>query len=163
MFFTTPMNLCCFAGDGLSLPFCLNNCQFKCMLICSCLWIFFFLCSDKNLRLFLEGNSLLISWFLLIPPGLLLVVVFLIENTHQIYSQENLKDGKLCKFCGFIAILTLTALNGSSTTISYMTYLAVKTGKKPPTGHTIYGNLLRWILGIFTSLFTLLRLPNRLS
>jgi len=116
--------------------------------ICSCLWIFFFLCSDKNLRVFIEGNSLLISWFLLIPPGLLLVVVFLIENTHQIYFQENLQDGKLCKFCGFIAILTLTALNGSSTTISYLTYLAVKTGKKPPTGHAIYGNLLSWILGV---------------
>jgi len=113
-----------------------------------CIYIAYILLAEKKLLLFVRGNSLLLSWVFLLPPGLLLVVVFLIENAHQIYYQENLKDGILCQFCAFSAITTLTTLHGSTTTVAYLTYVSVKTGKKPDRIVVIYGNIFSWLLGV---------------
>jgi len=84
----------------------------------------------------------------MIIPGFLLVLVFLVENVRQIYFGEPLKEGSLCKFYAFIAIFTVTSLNGASSTVAYVTYLFVKHGKTPSKNPAIFGNLLIWLMGI---------------
>jgi len=43
---------------------------------------------------------------------------------------------------------TLTSLNGSASTISYVTYLFVKSGEMPPIEKVLGGNLLSWLAGL---------------
>jgi len=106
------------------------------------------LAQDKELFHRVKENSLLVSWLFLVPPGLILVIFFLIENAQQIYFREALRDGPLCKVCAFVAILTLTALNGSATTTAYLTYFCVRNGKKPPIKFALIGNLISWLIGL---------------
>jgi len=113
-----------------------------------CAYVVFVLVREKDLFKRVKENSLLISWFLLVPPGLLLVLVFLVENSHQIYFKEALQDGVLCKFCAFCAILTLTALNGCAITVAYLTYLFVKNGKRPAPEKAMIGNIVSWLAGL---------------
>jgi len=123
-----------------------TSCEF--LSISYCAYIVIRCIRDQELFQHVKGNSLLVSWIFLILPGFLLVVVFLIENAQRIYFREALKNGASCQFSGFIAILTLTSLNGSASTVSYVTYLFVKSGKKPPIEKIIGGNLLSWLAGL---------------
>jgi len=103
---------------------------------------------DQDLLQHIKADSLLVSWIFFISPGLVLVIVFLVENAQRIYFREALKNGASCQFTAFIATLTLTSLNGSASTISYVSYLFAKSGNMPPLDKVIGGNLLSWLSGL---------------
>ena len=104
---------------------------------------------DKKLFKHIRGNVVLVSWCFLLVPGLVLVVVFLFEDIIQIYQNEIVHEGKLCNFFSFVAIWTVVSSNGSTCTISYLTYLFCKRGKRGDFKIVVIGNACSWVLGSF--------------
>ena len=103
----------------------------------------------KKLFKYIRGNVVLVSWCFLLVPGLILVVVFLFEDIIQIYENEIVHEGKLCNFFSFVAIWTVVSSNGSTCTISYLTYLFCKRGKRGDFKIVVIGNACSWVLGSF--------------
>jgi len=112
---------------------------------------------DKKLIKHIRGNAILVSWCFLLFPGLVLVVVFLFEDIIQIYQNEIIQEGSLCNFFSFIAIWTVVSSNGSTCTISYLTYMMFcKRGKRGDFKTVFIGNACSWILGLVISIIYLI-------
>jgi len=68
------------------------------------------------------------------------------------YHNQIVSEGKLCDFFSFIAIWTVVASNGSSCTISCLTYTFCKRGKKTSLRTVFIGNACSWLLGLVISI-----------
>jgi len=93
-------------------------------------------------------NSIQLSWFLQTIPSLLMIMAFLIENIAVGFGWASLGTGYFCDAVAFCAVTTVITLNGTSTTIAFLTYRLMATRKTPSASWAIAGNALSWLFGI---------------
>jgi hypothetical protein len=96
----------------------------------------------------ISKNPMLAAWYLLLPPNMTMTFVYFIEHFVMLVRGTTSHIGGLCSFVAFWAIAAVVSINGSSVTISYVTYRLVKDGKKPELKTILIGNGLSWALGL---------------
>jgi len=102
---------------------------------------------DKQLGQKMMENSIQLSWFLQTIPSLLMIMAFLIENIAVGFGWASLGTGYFCDAVAFCAVTTVITLNGTSTTIAFLTYRLMATRKTPSASWAIAGNALSWLFG----------------
>eukprot|EP00638_Chattonella_subsalsa_P005102 CAMPEP_0117756554 /NCGR_PEP_ID=MMETSP0947-20121206/14152_1 /TAXON_ID=44440 /ORGANISM="Chattonella subsalsa, Strain CCMP2191" /LENGTH=412 /DNA_ID=CAMNT_0005576173 /DNA_START=185 /DNA_END=1423 /DNA_ORIENTATION=+ len=107
----------------------------------------FFGPSKKTLRDILK-NPVMVAWYLLLPPNMVMTAVYFMEHAKQLATNSESEAGPLCNFVAFWAISAIVSLNGASITIAYVTYRLVKDGKKPRLRVILIGNGISWLFGL---------------
>jgi len=97
-------------------------------------------------------NPILVAWYLLLPPNILMSVVYFIEHLSMLINGTPSTPGGLCNFVAFFAICAVVSINGSSITISFLTYRLVRDGKKPDLKIVLIGNGISWGIGLIISI-----------
>jgi len=64
------------------------------------------------------------------------------------FGWASLGTGYFCDAVAFCAVTTVITLNGTSTTIAFLTYRLMTTRKTPSASWAIAGNVLSWLFGI---------------
>lgn len=106
--------------------------------------------NKKTLRDILK-NPVLVAWYLLLPPNMLMMFVYCIEHIRAVTSGYEIEAGGLCTFVAFFAINAIIAMNGSSIVIAYVTFRLVNDGKKPDLKIILIGNAVAWVVGLIIS------------
>mmetsp|Transcript_21317 Transcript_21317/g.27970 ORF Transcript_21317/g.27970 Transcript_21317/m.27970 type:complete len:416 (-) Transcript_21317:532-1779(-) len=107
----------------------------------------FFGGNKKTLRDIVK-NPVMVAWYLLLPPNMVMTVVYFIEHARQLAMNVESQPGPLCNFVAFWAISAIASLNGASITIAFVTYRLVKDGKKPRLQVILIGNAIAWLVGL---------------
>lgn len=101
----------------------------------------------KSLKDILK-NPVLVAWYLLLPPNMVMSFVYFLEHGRQLIQNIESTAGPLCTFVAFWAISAVVSLNGSSITIAFVTFRLVKRGKKPELKIILIGNAIAWLVGL---------------
>jgi len=80
-----------------------------------------------------------------------MISIFLIENLFVGVGWAKVETGHFCDAVAFCAITTVVTLNGTSTTIAFLTYRLIKTTKTPSTRLAVAGNIFSWLFGILVA------------
>jgi len=105
----------------------------------------------KSLRDLLK-NPVLVAWYLLLPPNMLMMFVYFIEHVRMLALGQQSEAGGLCTFVAFWAINAVVAMNGSSVVIAFVTFKLVKDGKKPELKVILIGNAISWLVGLLIAI-----------
>jgi len=96
----------------------------------------------------LSHNSVLLAWYLLLPPNVTMMLAYFIEHLSMLIQGTASMPGKLCTTVAFFAISAVVSINGSSITIAYITCRLVRDGKVPDLRIVLTGNFTSWVVGI---------------
>jgi len=97
-------------------------------------------------------NPILLAWYLLLPPNVVMSFVYFIEHLDMLIHGTPSTAGSLCNFVAFFAIAAVVSINGSSITIAYLTYRLVRDGKKPDLKVVLTGNGISWGTGLIIAI-----------
>jgi len=120
------------------------------MLTALCLFVLTLL-SFLSIRKKVLENPMVLSWCLLILPGVLMISVYLVQNIRNLMFHQAPETGAICNFNAFCAVTAVVTMNGSSVTVAYLTYDWAHRGKKPSYHKVLAGNFLSWMAGLTIS------------